>query len=491
MIPSFNGPQPQELESTPSAESESDEISGHPKPQYSMITASGLGQSDTEDVISRDQSVELVSSSNKRRLDSSTAFVDLDNADEIVERSPHPTKRAKSLPETSPDPIADDSAALLRQFQARVYGPDQSTKGSTEPSPTLDDSTALLRQFRAHSHPSSLGSSSPDSLMEPIPRQLKSPQAQHIPSKPLPEEAIFPHMSSSSKNPTKASALSITVCDPPKREPAKAAPTKLTSPPKAFQRKVSLTPHFPPPSTSLGHHSSLSVPADSRPRPSNNRHAPSYPTNTDFPPSSRIMPSSPKKRKLSPVPRNTPSQSSQASSTSKIGFAGLPQAKHITDFFAPKAKTAKAAPVKAPQSPTLQLLDPEDSESEDQLARGSSPDSIGSEVVIVRQNRVTPIYQAAATEAMSQEPSNDNEQIYHDSWEDDSSKDEREDELDITTHHPHTAAPVYPGLSPAKVQDGAEALNQAFDLEDDGDPDSNSDSDSDSLNSEVMIVRSR
>ena len=500
VVPSFNGPQPQELESTPSAESESDDISGHPKPQYSMITASGLGQPDTEDATSRDQSVDLVTSSKKRRLVSSNVSIDLsvdDHDDENDERSPHPTKRAKSLPETSPDPIADDSAALLRQFQARVYGPDHSAKGSSEPSPTLDDSTALLRQFHAHAHPPSLGSSSPDSLMGPTRRPLKTSQTQSIPSKALPVQELCPSRPPSSENLATLSVSSNTISRLPPRQSAKATPTKTTSPSKSFQRKVSLTPHYPP-STSFNHNRSLNGSAETRPPPSNfpaSTHAPSQATNTKFTQSSRIMPSPPKKRKLSPVPRIAPSQSSQASTTSKIGFAGLPPAKDITDYFAPKATVAKPAPIKPPNPPTLQILDPEDSGSEDQLAREPSTDSVSSDIVVVRQNRITPIYPAAAAEAISQKPSDDHDQIVFDnskdgrSEDDSSSNNDSPDDHDNTTHIPHPTPPIQSSTSPTKSQSSAEALNKAFEMEDDEDTGSNSDSNSDSLSSEVMIIR--
>lgn len=501
VIPSFNGPQPQELESAPSAESESDEKLGAPKPQYSMVAASGLGQSDTEDVTSRDPSVELVPSIKRRRLD--TAFINLSSDANGDERSPHPPKRARVFPESSPDPIADDSAALLRQFQARVYGPDHSAKSSTiphqqsKPSPTLDDSSSLLRQFRAHTHSSSLGSSSSDSLMGPTPRPLKPLPAQYVSSKPLPKEKVLPQQppprGDRAKVPASYLKNSITVSCSPWRPPAKTTSTRPTSPSKSIPRKVSLTPHFPP-STSFNH-GPMDGSADSRPQSSlssTSRHAPSQRSNTAFSQSSRMMPARPKKKKASPTPRIAPSQLSQTSSKSKLGFAGLAQAKDITDYFAPKATVAKTTPIPAPHSPTLQLLGPEDSESEDQLARKSSSDSISSKVVIVRQNRGTSTNKTATTaEARPQKPSSSNarEPIDLGSSEDDSSEDESEAGHDSTTHISNPAALVQPTASSANAQSSAEALNRAFEIEDDEDSDSDSDSKSDSLSSEVMIVR--
>ena len=505
VIPSFNGPQPQELDSAPSAESESDQELSAPKPQYSMVAASGLGQSDTEDVTSRDLSVELVPSIKRRRLD--TAFMDLNSDPNGDEGSPHPTKRARILLETSPDPIADDSAALLRQFQARVYGPDHSAKSSTishhqsKPSPTLDHSSGLLRQHHANSRSSSLGSSSSDSLMGSNPRPLKPLPAQYVSSKPLPKEIVLPQQPPPKGNPAKAPAPylknSITVSRSPWYPPAKTMSTKSTSPPKSIPRKVSLTPHFPL-STSFSH-GPIDGLANSRPQSSlssTSRHAPSQRSNTTFSQSSRIMPARPKKKKTSLIPRTAPSQSSQTSSKSKIGFAGLPQAKDITDYFAPQATVAKTTSIQAPHSPTLQLLGPEDSESEDQLARKSSSDSISSDVIFVRQNRDTSINKTATTEASPQKSSssspsssNTHEPIHLDSSEDDSSEtdsseDESEDGHDSTTHISNTAAPIQPN-----AQSSVEALNKAFEIEDDEDSDSDSASKSDSLSSEVMIVR--
>lgn len=403
VIPSFNGPQPQKFENIPDAESESDEMLLDPKPQYSMITASGLGQSDTEDMTSREQSIELVpaSSSKKRPLNTSSAFLDRNSISNAYndERSPHPSKRVKTLSETSPDPIADDSAALLRQFQARVYGPDDSAKSSTIPhrqsrtSLTLDDSAALLRQFHAHTHSSSSASSSSDSLMGPTPRPHKPSPAQLKPSNPLPGEPSVPQHPSpkkdSARNPTSHLNKSITISNPSQRPPAKAPPNKSVS--SSTHRKVSLTPHFPPRSTSLSHNP-MNGSAESKP-PSHlssvSRPAPSQPIKTTFSRSSRTIPSPPKKKKQSPpTPRpSAPSQSSQASTSSKIGFAGIPPAKDLTDYFAPKTTTAKTLPIQRPHSPTSQLLGPNDSESEDQLARKSSSDSLGSEIVAIPRNR--------------------------------------------------------------------------------------------------------
>lgn len=476
VIPSFSGPQPRELESSPGAESESDEMLDNPKPQYSMVTASGLGLSDIEDVTSRDQSVELVPSLKKRSLATSNAFINLSSDDNDDERSPHPTKRAKTLSETSPDPIADDSTALLRQFQARVYGPDDSAKGrQSTTSPTLDDSAALLRQFHAHTRHSSLHSSSSDSLMGPTSRPHNPLPTQYISPKPLPGEASVPRSfprDNLARIPEPYRNNSTTVSHF-RRQPAKATPQKATSPSKSIQRKVSLTPHFPP-STSFSQ-KSMNGSAESRPQ-SSIKPTLSQPSNPTFTQSSRTMPSPPKKRKLSPEPRIGPTYSSQTSSTSKIGFAGLPRAKDITDYFAPKATAAKPALIKAPHSPTMQLLGPGESESEDQLARVSSSDSISSEVIVVRQNRVTPTGQANTAEARPEES------------EDGSSEDEREDSSEGEIRVSNTAASEVTA-SRKRAPSSAEALSKAFEIEDDDDEDSSSESDSESDSSEVMIVR--
>lgn len=483
VIPSFNGPQPQELESTPSAETESDDMLNNAKPQYSMIAASGLGQSDTEDVTSRDQSVELLPSSKKRRLNTSNAFINLSSDDNDDERSPHPAKRAKKLPETSPDPITDDSTALLRQFQARVYGPSIIPHRHSKPSPTLDDSNALLRQFQTHTYPSNKGSSSSESSMGPTPRPLEPLPAHshYIPPNSLSTEAPIPAGAQPVADPAKPPASylnnSLTVSHSPQPQPAK----NPISPPKTIQRKVSLTPHFPP-SMSFSHKSSNGS-AESRP-------APSQSSKMTLSQSSSIMPSPLTKKKPSPIPQSAPPQSSQTSSTTnKIGFAGLPRAKDITDYFAPKATVAQTAPIKAPNSPTTQLLDPEVSESEDQLARESSAsDSTSSEVIVVGQSRVTPTNQAAAAEAKPQEQSSDHDRTDDESSEDDSSEDESGDEHAGKMIVSNTAAPIQSTASPRTEQSSSEALTKAFGVKGD-EEDSSSDSDSES--SEVMIIRSR
>ena len=490
VIPSFNGPQPQEPDSTPAPESESDVMLHHPKPQYSMIAASGLGQSDTEEVTSRDQSVELAPSSKKRRLNTSNAFIDLSNDDDDDQRSPHPSKKTKTLPETSPDPIADDSAALLRQFQARVYGPDHSTKSNTilrrrsKPSPTLDDSTALLRQFHAHTHPANSDSSSSDSLMGPAPRPLKPLPTHFLPPKPLSAEAPIRRQSQpkdkSAEIPTSyLNNNNITISHLPQRQPSKSTSEISTSPSKSLQIKVSLTPHFPP-STSFGHRF-LEGSAESRSH-SSSRPPPSQPTKTTFSQSTKTIPVPPKNRKPSPSPRSAPTQSSRTSSASRIGFAGIPRARDITDYFAPKTTISKTALTKTPHSPAMQLLDPEDTESEDQLARESSTDSIGSEVIIVRQNRITPSNEIATPQQPFDDPDRSEDEISEDeSPEDTSSEDDFEEKNRVS-------APIQSPTTPQKGQSSAEALNQAFEIEDD-EEESDSDSDSDSDSSEVMIIK--
>lgn len=496
VIPSFNGPQPQELESIPDAESESDELTDDPKPQYSMITASGLGQSDTEDMTSRDQSIEIVpaSSLKKRSLD---------------ERSAHPIKRAKRFSETSPDPIANDSAALLRQFQATVYGPDVSAKSSTIPhrpsksSPTLDDRAALLRQFHAHTRSSSHGSSSSDSLMGPTPRPHKPSPTQSIPSNPLPREVTFQQHpipgDHSIKIPASKLNNSITISKPFQPQPAKAKPNKSTS--STTQRKVSFTPHFPP-STSF-RYGPTNGSAERKPPShlSSNKHPPSQPTKITIPQSTRTIPSPPKKRKPSPPPRSAPPQSSQTSSTSKIGFAGIPQAKDITDYFAPKATaTAKTTTIQTPHSPTSQLLGPGDSESEDQLARKSSSfDSLGSEIIATPWNRdphprntqitatTTTSTTAAALEVQRQQGPSHPQEIIDLSSTEDESESEDEQQHDDTAVVSSTTAPVTSSLtSSTRMQSSTDALNKAFEIEEDSEEESESD---DSLGSEVMVIR--
>ncbi|CAD6580880.1 MAG: hypothetical protein ASARMPRED_000362 [Alectoria sarmentosa] len=496
VIPSFNGPQPQEPDSTPAQESESDVTLHHPKPQYSMIAASGLGQSDSEEVTSRDQSIELLPSSKKRRFNTSNAFVDLSHDDDDDQISPLPSKKAKTLPETSPDPIADDSAALLRQFQARVYGPDHSTKSNiiphrrSKPSPTLDDSTTLLGQFHAHTHPARSDSSSSDSLMKPAPRPLKPVPTYFSPPKTLPAEAPIRRQSQPKDKPaaipTSYLNNNITISHLPQRQPSKSTSEISTSPSKSLQRKFSLTPHFPP-STSFRHRS-LEGSAESRSY-SSSRPPPSQPTNTAFSQSTKTTPVPPKNGKPSPSPRSAPTQSSRTSSTSKIGFAGIPRATDITDYFAPKTAISKTALTKTPHSPTMQLLDPEDTESEDQLAREPSTDSIGSEIIIVRQNRITPSNQIATPQHPFNDPDRSEDEVSEDESpeDDDSLEDESEDDSEEKTR---VSAPIQSPTTPQKAQSSVEALNKAFEIEDDDEEEeSDSDSDSDSDSSEVMIIK--
>ena len=503
VIPSFNGPQPKKLKTLANAESESDDILDHPKPQYSMVVASGLGQSDTEYMTSRDHSAELEPSSKKRRSGMRNDFIDLSPDDDDDDKLPHPAKKTKIkiLPETSPDPIIDDSAALLRQFQARVYCPDPSTKGSTIPlrqsnlSSGLEDSTTPPRQFHPHTRPSSLDTSSSDSLMGPTPRSLNPLPTQHVlPS--LPGEAPPTQRPAQRENPAKSPAPylknSIMVSRSPRHLPTKTPPAKTTSPSKFTQKKVSLTPHFPP-STSFSNSKSLHGSAHSKPQPSissSSKHGPSQSSKTTVSQSSRTMPS-PLNPKPSPEHRSAPPNPSPSSATSRIGFAGLPPPKHITDYFAPKATVAKMAPIKAPHHPSPQRLRPEDSESEDELARKSSTDSIGSEVIAVRQNRIAPTAQAATAEARPHGPSNGHDPIEIGSSEDDSSDGDSSDERDDTARVSTAAAPRQPPANPETVRSGARAVSKAFEIDDDDDDDDNSDSGTDSVSSDVMIIRSK
>ena len=356
VVPRFNKSQLQGHESDPSAESESEDLLNEPRPQYSMVAASCQDQSGTEETTSRDQSVEPISPSKKRGFATKNAPIDLNLVDDDNERSPHPTKRVKTLPETSPDPIADDSALLLRQFEARVYGPDRAVRSGTIPhrqsqsSSTLDDNATRLSQNHAHTRTSSLGSSSTDSWMGPNPNSPKPLSNQYIPSiSPLRKESFPPSRpprENPVKNPTSHLNAGITVSHLPQQQPAKPAPPKFTSPSKPFQRKVSLTPHYPP-STSFSHRKSFDGPADTPPPPSH-------------PPISH-----PPRKPLS-ANKTSPPQPSQTSSISKLGFAGLPSARSITDYFAPKPK------------PNPRQLSPRSSSSEDHLARHSSTSSTSS-----------------------------------------------------------------------------------------------------------------
>ena len=521
VIPSFNGPQPQEPESTPTTLSESDKIIIDPKPQYSMITASGLGQSDTEDVTSRDRSLEILPSSKRRRLGTESASLDPSHDEDDAERSPTQAKRVKMFPDMSPDPIADDNIALLRQFQARVYGPDRPEKGSDishrqcKPSFTSDSNHTRIRR-------SSLNSSSSDSTMGHTQRPLQSLPIPKVPSKPLPEEEFPrpPPGDNSTKVFTPCLDSSIAVPHSPSHHPAKTPPTRSTSPSKSIQRKVSLTPHIPP-STSFCYSKSLHRPAQSGSQPSifsADRQMPPQPSDTTLSQTSRITPSLPTKRKPpSPTPQSAPSQSTQASSTSKLGFAGLPRATAITDYFAPKASTVTKPPpptIKPRYSPTMQLIGAadDDSNSEDQLAHVDScaTDSISPEAIVVRRpNRDTPptTTQAAVTSSSAHDHDLDSASSSEDESSSSSEEDAHEHEHEAPTNRPvsNTAASSSPAQSTTttsttktnsnvqanvQVQHSADTLSRAFDVIDDEVGDEDSASESDCLSSEVMVVRS-
>ena len=362
VIPTFNGPQPQNVESTPGTQSESDGILDNPKPQYSMIAASGLGQSDTEDQTSRDQSVELGPSSKRRRLDKGNAAIDSSLNDNNAGRSLSQNDRAELFSDMSPDPIADDSTALLRQFQARVYDHNHSEKShgisyrQSKSSLTFDDSHFYTPR-------SSLDSSSSDSLMRHKQSRLKSPPKENTPSKPSREEEPLqlPTKTVPTRIPTSFSEKSIIMSCSPHHQPANTPPDKSTSPTQSIRRKISLTPHFPP-NMSFSQSRSIKNSAERRPKPSPppaSRHIPPQPTRTTLLQSSSTQRPLPKKRKLPPTIRRAPSQSShsQTSSTSKLGFAGLPRARSITDYFAPKAPIPNPPPpIKPRHSPSSQLL---------------------------------------------------------------------------------------------------------------------------------------
>lgn len=520
VIPSFNGPRPQELESTPTTPSESDKIIKDPKPQYSMITASGLGQSDTEDVTSRDRSLEILPSSRRRRLGTESASLDPSHDEDDAERSPTQAKRVKMFPDMSPDPIADDNIALLRQFQARVYGPDRPEKGSDishrqcKPSLTSDSNHTRIRR-------SSLDSSSVDSTMGHTQRPLKSLPIPKVPSKPLPEEE-FPRPSpgdNSTKVLTPCLDSSITIPHSPSHHPAKTPPTRSSSPSKSIRRKVSLTPHIPP-STSVSYSKSLHRPAQNGSQPSISsagRQMPPQPSDTTLSQTSRITPSLPEKRKPpSPTPQSAPSQSTQASSTSKLGFAGLPRATAITDYFAPKASAVTQTPpptTKPRYSPTMQLIGAadNDSDSEDQLAHvdSSATDSISSEAIVVRRpNPVTPptTTQAAVPSSSAHDHDLDSASSPEDASSSSSEEDahEHEHEHEAPTNRPvsNTAESSSPAQSTTsttmtktktnvqanvQVQHSDDTLSRAIDDEvGEEDPAS----ESDGLSTEVMVVRS-
>ena len=524
VIPSFNGPQPQELESTPTTLSESDKIIKDYKPQYSMITASGLGQSDTEDVTSRDRSLEILPSSKRRRLGTESASLDPSHDEDDAERSPTQAKRVKMFPDMSPDPIADDNIALLRQFQARVYGPDRPEKGSDishrqcKPSLTSDSNHTRIRR-------SSLDSSSSDVTMGHTQRPLKSLPIPKVPSNPLPEEEFpRPPGDISTKVLTPCLDSSITVPRSPSHHLAKTPPTRSTSPSKSNPRKVSLTPHIPP-STSVSYSKSLHRPAQSGSQPSISsagRLMPPQPSDTTLSQTSRITSSLPKKRKPpSPTPQSAPSQSTQASSTSKLGFAGLPRATAITDYFAPKASAATKTPpptIQPRYSPTMQLIGAadNDSDSEDQLAHvdSSATDSISSEAIVVRRpNRVTPptTTQAAVTSssahdhdldsASSPEDESSSSSSSSSSSEADAHAHEHEHEAPTDRPVSNTAASSSPAQSTTsttktnvqanvQVQHSADTSSRAFDVIDHEVGDEDSATGSDGLSTEVMVVRS-
>ena len=505
VIPTFNGPQPQNVDSTPGTQSESDEILDNPKPQYSMIAASGLGQSDTEDQTSRDQSVELGPSSKRRRLDIENAFIDPSLNDNNAGRSSSQNHRAELFSDMSPDPIADDSTALLRQFQARVYSPNHSEKSHSIPhrqsksSLTFDDSHFYTPR-------SSLGSSSSDSLMRHNPRHLKSFPKENTPSNP-PREEVSPQLPPENiptKVPTSFSENSKIMSHSP-HQSVNTPPNKSTSPAKSIRRRISLTPHFPP-SMSFSHSRSMKHSPERRPKPSPppaSRHIPPQPTRTTLLQSSSTQFPNPKKRKLSPKPRRAPSQSSQSqtSSKTKLGFAGLPRAKSITDYFAPKAPVPNPSPpIKPRHSPSSQLLGSaaadsnhdSDSDSEDQLAREpssdsdseSDSDSRNSEVMIIHRNPTT---QPTDTETSLQEPSSSS----HTSSDLDESEAQSSDSShnDASPHISNTAASsIHRRIIPTtKPRRPTGSLTTAFELDDDDD--GVTESDSDSRGSEVMIIK--
>ena len=523
VVPAFNGPQPQNVESTPDTQSESDEVLDNPKPQYSMITASGLGQSDTEDQTSRDQSVELGPSSKRRRLDAGNAFVDPSLDDNNAGRSSSQNHGTELFSDMSPDPIANDSTALLRQFQARVYGPNHSEKSHNIPhrqsksSLTFDDSHFYTPR-------SSLGSLSSDSLMGHNPRHLTSLPKETTPSNP-PQEKVpsqVPQGNISTKVSTSFFENSTIMSHSPHHQPANTPPKKSTSPVKSVRRKFSFTPHFPP-SASFSHSRSIKRSAERRPKPSlppTSRHIPPQPppqpTRSTLLQSSSTQVPLPKRRKLSPETQRAPSQSSQSqtSSTTRLGFAGLPRAKSITDYFAPKAPAPiPSPPLKPRHSPSSQLLGSaaaadstrdSDSDSEDQLAREpsssdsdteSDSDSLNSEILIIHRN--DPTTRPTVTEPKPQNfsSSTHTHSDPHDS--ETQSSDSDSENNDAPSHISNTAAspirqPTTNPITTTKQHLTTASLDTAFDLDDDDedDDDGETESDSDSRNSEVMIIRS-
>ena len=514
VIPTFNGPQPQNVQSTPGTQSESDEILNTPKPQYSMIAASGLAQSDTEDQTSRDQSVELGPSSKRRRLDKGNASTDPSLNDNNTGRSLSQNNGTELFSDMSPDPIADDSTALLRQFQARVYGHNHSEKShgishrQSKSSLTFDDSHFYTPR-------SSLGSSSPDSLMGHKQSRLISLPKVNTPPKPSREEESLqlPPEKIPTKIPTSFSENSNIMSYSP-HQPANTPPNKSTSPAQSIRRKISLTPHFPP-NMSFSQSRSMKHSAERRPKPSPppaSRHMPPQPTRTNLLQSSSTQRPLPKKRKLPPTIRRAPSQSShsQTLSTSKLGFAGLPRAKSITDYFARKARIPNPPPpIKPRHSPSSQLLGSAaadsnyDSDSEDQLAREpssdrdsesdnesdseSDSDSRNSEVMIIRQNPTTQTTNTEKPSSNSHTPSD---------------LDESEDQSSASESEPNDAAPHISNAAASPIQQPTtilttktnrttESLTTGFELDsdDDDEDEGETESDSDSRSSEVMIIR--
>ena len=519
VVPTFNGPQPQNVESTPGTQSESDEILDNPKPQYSMIAASGLGQSDVEDQTSRDQSIELGPSSKRRRLDTGDANIGQRPNDNNAGRPSSQNQKTELFSDTSPDPIADDSTALLRQFQARVYGPNHSDKGQNIPH-RQSKSSLTFDDNHFYTPRSSLGSSSSDSLMGHNPRPLKSLPRDNTPSNPPREKdsSELPSVNPPTKFLTSLSENSNTMSHPPNHRPANTPPNKSTSPAQSIRRKISLTPHFPP-NMSFSRSRSIKKSAERRAKPSPppaSRHIPPQPAPRVLLQSSSTQLPLPKKRRLSPKTRRAPSQSSlsQTSSTTKLGFASLPRAKSIRDYFASKAPVPNPPPpIKPRHSPSSQLLPSaaadsnhdSDSDSEDQLARQPSSDSDGesdsdsrtSEVMIIHRN---PTAQTTDTKTRPQDPpssSHNTPSDFDEESETQSSDPSRDDPSSSSSSHVSgTAAPPITTFT-TNPHRSTGTLNTAFELDDgdddEDDEDENEDEDtesnSDSRSSEVMIIR--
>lgn len=356
-VPSFNGPQPIQVESSTREGSLSESCATStlpPKPQYSMVIASGLVPSDDEPVTSttisesREHSPELEPIAKRRRLAAIPAFVDLFNLDESTPQQARENGHNDS--DTSPDPIASDSAALLRRFQAKSYRKSRPESSSSE--------SLMARASRPAQTP-----------------YVRIPLVKHHPLKAV----LLPTFPPVINNPSITSAYHTQNGE--KKTTRIKATVPITTP-----RKYSLRPRC-----------NLDGPAESQSQLS---------PQTATPRALEASPSSAKTSKRSPEPE---SSASTASCQYAIPSPSKPShppsapvnsgAKHFAHKASPpKASTPKASSHKAQQrSPAAQPIDLTNSPSEDHRAKEPSPDSLGSEVLVVRKGRVTPTHKEKAT----------------------------------------------------------------------------------------------